>query len=96
MSILLPTINQAINYHIISSDNIDKEEIMNEISERLKHGSTKISALGSYSHHEKAVLICVVNRHQIVDFQAILKKYDDTFAFSETVNETYGNFKVIK
>jgi len=72
------------------------EEIIKEIRENLRHGSTEISALGSFSREEKTVLLCVVNKHQIYDFNNILKKYDDTFAFSETVNETMGNFKKIK
>lgn len=72
------------------------EEITKEIQLTLKHGSTEIQALGSFSHDEKTVLLCVVNNHQIFDFNNILKKYDNTFAFSETVNETVGNFKKIK
>ncbi len=72
------------------------EEITKEIQLTLKHGSTEIQALGSFSHDEKTVLLCVVNNHQIYDFNNILKKYDNTFAFSETVNETVGNFKKIK
>ncbi len=72
------------------------EEIANEIKSTLKHGSTEISAIGSYSHENKTVLICVVNKHQMYEFNSILKKYDNTFAFSETVNETVGNFKQIK
>ena len=42
------------------------------------------------------MLICVVNKHQLVDFENILKKYDGTFAFVETTNEIIGNFKTIK
>lgn len=72
------------------------DEITKEIRETLKHGSTEISAIGSFSHESKTVLICVVNKHQIFEFNSILKKYDNTFAFSETVNETMGNFKKIK
>ena len=37
-------------------------------------------------------MICIVNKHQLVDFENILKKYPDTFAFVETVDETIGNF----
>ncbi len=72
------------------------EEIMNEVSENFRHSSTKIQAVGSFSKDEKSILICVVNKHQIVDFKNMLSKYDNTFSFSETVNETYGNFKKIK
>ena len=72
------------------------EEITNDILNTLKHSSTQISALGSFSKDEKTVLICVINKHQIIDFKNILKKYDNTFSFEETVNETYGNFRQIK
>ncbi len=72
------------------------DEITKDISTTLRHSSTQISALGSFSHDKKAVLICVINKHQIIELKNILKKYSDTFSFSETVNETYGNFKQIK
>ena len=68
-------------------------EITEEISKTLRHSSTEISALGSFSHDEKTVLLCVINRHQIIELRDILKKYDNTFSFAETVNETYILFK---
>ena len=71
-------------------------EIMEEITKNFRHSSTRIEALGSFSNDNKSVLLCVINRHQLVDFKNMLAKYEDTFAFSETVNETYGNFKKIK
>ena len=83
----------ACKFTIITSH---PDEIAREITETLKHSCTEISAVGGYSHEGKTVLLCVVNRHQMVDFQNILKKYDNTFAFAETVNETFGNFKRIK
>lgn len=72
------------------------EEIAKEITATLKHSATKISAVGSYTNDEKAMLICIVNKHQIVELKNILKKYDNTFSFSENVSEVYGNFKCIK
>ena len=72
------------------------DEIMEEITVDFKHSSTKIIAEGAYSHEQKTLLICVINNHQLVDFKNMLKKYDDTFSFSETIDETYGNFKLIK
>ena len=83
----------AYKFLIITSH---AEEIDKEIIEKLKHSATKIVGTGVYSNLEKDVIICVINKHQIVEFQNILKKYDDTFAFVETVNETIGNFKRIK
>ncbi len=72
------------------------DEITEDIIKYLRHGSTQITALGSYSKEEKTVLLCVVNNHQIADFKNILNKYGDTFSFCETVNETCGNFKKIR
>lgn len=72
------------------------DEIISDIQTFLKHGSTQITALGSYSKEEKTVLLCVVNNHQVADFKNILRKYGDTFSFCETVNETCGNFKKIR
>lgn len=84
---------QACEFTIITSH---ADELKKEIYRVLKHGCTKIDAVGGFSSGKKSVLLCVVNNHQIIDFQNILKKFDDTFAFSKTINETYGNFKKIK
>ena len=72
------------------------DEIALEITEKLGHSTTKIEAEGTYTHTAKSMLICVINRHQLVDLKNILIEYEDTFAFSELVTETYGNFKRIK
>ena len=72
------------------------EEIANEITKVLRHGATRIEGKGAFTGQDKAVLICVVNRHQLTDFKKIIDKYDSTFSFYEQVNETYGNFKKIK
>lgn len=72
------------------------DEITEEIFRLLKHGVTKLDAMGSYNNTKKTLLICVVNKNQISDFKNILYKYDDTFSYCETISETYGNFKKIK
>lgn len=72
------------------------DEITQEITSVLRHSATRIEAVGTYSGTEKSVLICVVNKHQLNDFQTIIAKYDETFSFYEVINETYGNFKHIK
>lgn len=86
-------VKSAYKFTIITSHS---DEITYEILHKLRHGSTRIHGTGSYSNVSKDVLICVVNKHQLVDFQNILKKYDNTFSFSEMVNETYGNFAHVK
>ena len=72
------------------------EEIDREIVATLKHSATKLVGTGVYSNTERDVIICVVDKHQILDFEKIIQKYPDTFAFVETVNETIGNFKRVK
>ncbi len=83
----------AYKFIIISEDTSLIEQ---EIIEKLHHSATKVSATGIYGHGNKDMLICLVNKHQIIDFQHIIKKYPNTFAFVETVGQTYGNFKHIK
>lgn len=90
---LLKGTKKAHQFTIITAH---EEEIVRDIQERLKHGVTKVTATGSYTNQEKAILICVVNRHQIVELKEILSRYDETFSFSEVVSEVYGNFKMIR
>lgn len=72
------------------------DEIEREILSTLRHSATKMPGVGVYGKGEKSVLICVVNRHQMVEFENIVKKYPETFAFVAPVNDTIGNFKKIK
>ena len=72
------------------------EEISQEIIKKLKHSATVVHAQGMYTHEDKALLICVVNKNQIIDFENIIKKYPGTFAYITSVNETVGNFVRIK
>ena len=55
-----------------------------------------MSATGAYSNSSREMIVCVVNKRQLIEFKDILKNYDDTFAFVETVNETIGNFSKVK
>ncbi|MBO5286477.1 MAG: YitT family protein [Clostridia bacterium] len=69
------------------------KEINKEIIETLHHGATKLEGEGVYTGEQRDVLICVVSKHQIVDFKNILDKYDNTFAVIENVTETIGTFR---
>lgn len=104
LCILYSFLSSFIGSHIISGSKTASKftvitshpkEITEDIHTYLRHGSTEITALGSFSKEEKTVLLCVVNNHQVVDFKNILRKYPETFSFCETVNETLGNFKKI-
>ena len=59
-------------------------------------GVTLVSAEGAYTHNEKSLVICVVNKHQIADVQRLIQRYPGSFAYITSVNSTVGNFKRIK
>ncbi len=89
-NMLLKATKTAYQFTVITRH---KEEIVAEILQKLHHGCTEIDAVGTYTNTPKKVLICVINKHQLVDFQKIVAKYDNTFSYFEIINETYGNFK---
>ncbi len=92
-NLLLKTTKTAYKFTIITNH---KDEFIEEITQKLHHGCTQIDAVGTYTGTKKSVLICIINKHQLNDFQKIVSKYDNTFSYFEMVNETYGNFKHIK
>ncbi len=92
-NLLLKTTKTAYKFTVITTH---KEAFVEEINKKLHHGCTELEAIGSYTGQKRAVLICVINKHQLNDFQKIVAKYDSTFSYFEVVSETYGNFKNIK
>lgn len=84
---------RAYKYIIITTH---AEEICEAISRELHHGATILDGMGAYSHANRQVIVSVVNKHQIVDMENILKRFSETFAAVETVNGTIGNFQVSK
>ena len=67
-----------------------------EIFEKLHHSATRLVGRGAYSNKERDIIVCVINRYQLVELENIIKKYDDTFTFIETVNGTIGTFAHVK
>ena len=92
-NLLLKTKKTAYKFTVITSH---RDEFVEEITKNLHHGCTEIDAIGTYTGAKKTVLICIINKRQLNDFQKIVSKYDNTFSYFELVNETYGNFKHIK
>ena len=92
-NLLLKTTKTAYKFTVITTH---KEELIEEITKKMHHGCTQMDAVGAYTGAKRSVLICVINKHQLNDFQKIIDKYDDTFSYFEMVNETYGNFRHIK
>ena len=83
----------ALRFEIITPT---PEALATEIIEKLHHGCTVISGRGMYSQSEQHILICIVNRRQIVDFENILKNYDHAFSSVSNVNRTFGKFNKVK
>ncbi len=92
-NLLLKTTKTAYKFTVITTH---KDELIEEITQKLHHGCTQLEAVGTYTGTQRTVLICVINKHQLNDFQKIVAKYDSTFSYFEMVNETYGNFKHVK
>ena len=86
---ILTGFKSAIKYEIITDE---PEELSAELIAKLKHSVTKIDAMGMYAHSEKALLICVVHKRQVTEFNNILKKYKNTFAYVTSTSEVFGKF----
>lgn len=83
----------AAKFEVITTQ---PEQLSHELITTLRHGCTVIRAEGMYTHSNRAMLVCVINRRQVVDFERIIRKYDNTFAYISTVNGIVGNFKKVK
>ncbi len=79
----------AVKFEVVTSH---AEEIANELFAKMRHGCTVVPAKGMYTHTDRAMLLCVINRREVVDFERIIRKYDNTFAYVAPVNEIVGKF----
>ncbi len=69
------------------------DAIAQEIMQKLKHGVTEIKVQGMYSHSDRFMIVCIINKRQIGDMMRILKSHPNTFASFSRVSEVFGNFK---
>lgn len=83
-------IKDGYKFEIITSN---PDVLADELMTKLKHGVTSMRVEGMYAHSEKYMLVCIINKRQIGEMMKIIKKYPDTFASFEKVNEVFGNFK---
>ena len=86
----LAGLKNAYKFEIITTR---PDEISADLMTTLKHGVTEIRVHGMYSHTDRFMLVCIINKRQIGDMMRIIKKYPDTFASFSKVNEIFGNFK---
>lgn len=83
----------ALKFEIITED---PENLSRDLMKELHHGVTLLSAEGAYTHDQKSLVICIVNKHQIADIQKIIGNYPGSFAYITAVSQTMGNFRKIK
>ena len=80
---------KALKFEVVTTQGT---ELASRLLQELHHGVTVLPARGMYSDQPKDLLVCIVNRHQIVRFQEILAQFPGSFACVSEVNETVGNF----
>lgn len=86
---MLKGFKEAVKFEIVTEQ---PEELSKALMEKLKHGVTSLSATGGFTHKEKTLLICLVNKRQIVEFQKIIQQFPGSFAYLTGVKEIMGNF----
>lgn len=84
---------KALKFEVITEE---PDALSAMLLQELRHGVTVLPARGMFSEKEKALLVCVVNRHQIARFQEILSQFPGTFTYVSEVSETFGNFKQVE
>ena len=84
---ILTGFKTALKYEIVTDD---PESISAEIIEKLHRSVTCTPGTGMYLHQERSVLMCVLSKRQLADFNKILAKYPNTFAYVVNVSEVRG------
>ncbi len=85
--VIMSGFKSALKYEIITKD---PEALSQELLTKLKRGVTRVNVMGMYSHDEKYMLICIIRKHQLSDFNKILQQYPDTFAYLSNTREVMG------
>lgn len=85
--VILTGFKTALKYEIITDN---PEELSAEILTKLHRGVTCTEVTGMYSHDKRSLLICVIRKRELADFNKILKKYPDTFAYVISTREVIG------
>lgn len=66
-------------------------EMAEALQNGLKHGTTTVKVIGGYSHQEKTMILCVVNKSQLTHARRIIRQVDENaFAYVENVKEVLG------
>lgn len=66
-------------------------EMVAALQSGLKHGTTTVKVTGGYSHKEKSMILCVVNKQQLTHARRIINQVDEkAFSYVENVKEVLG------
>lgn len=79
----------AVKFEVVTTH---PDEITSELFATMRHGCTAMQVRGEYSHTDRSMLICVINRREIAEFERIIRKYEGTFAYFSGVNRIVGAF----
>ncbi len=79
----------AIKFEVVTTH---PDEIAQELFATMRHGCTAMQVRGEYTHTDRFMLICVINRREIADFERIICKYEGTFAYFSGVSRIFGSF----
>ncbi len=79
----------ALKFEVITAN---PNELADELMQKLGHGVTCVKSVGMYENTQNSLLICVVNKRQRYDFEQIISKHENTFAYCCPVKCTYGCF----
>ena len=68
------------------------EPIARALATKLHHGVTEVRALGMYSRKEKFLLVCVINKRELSEFENLIRKFPNVFVSVSSVNQIFGRF----
>ena len=84
---ILTGFKTALKYEIITDD---PESISNAVMTKLGRGVTCMDVTGMYSHSKRYMLICVIRKNQLAEFNKILQAHPNTFAYVLNTREVIG------
>lgn len=87
--VILQGFKTAFKFEIVTTH---PDEVAAEIMSKLHRGVTRIEAEGMYTKQEKSMLVCLIRKRQIGEFQKIIRSYPDTFAYFTSTSEVFGKF----
>ncbi len=80
--------SSAVELEITTSK---KTEMITALREGLKHGVSTIRVTGAYSGQEKSLVLCVIQKSQLITARKIINQVDpQAFAYVENVKEVIG------